>query len=123
MAKEIRILKKLRKMQKELNGSDERGSIPHMANFGMLVLNDQENPVQTENDDDNLQLVGYFVMKRYHQTLEQFVCNKEKLNNVISIEITIQLLDAFKVVHACDRTYNDLKLQNIMVSKSRKQAN
>lgn len=97
-------------MQKELNGSDERGSIPHMANFGMLVLNDQENPVQAENDDDNLQLVGYFVMKRYHQTLEQFVCNKEKLNNIISIEITMQLLDAFKVVHACDRTYNDLKL-------------
>jgi hypothetical protein len=43
LAKEIRILKKLRKMQKELNGNDERGSIPHMANFGMLVLNDQEN--------------------------------------------------------------------------------
>jgi hypothetical protein len=32
-------------MQKELNGNDERGSIPHMANFGMLVLNDQENHV------------------------------------------------------------------------------
>ena len=30
-------------MQKELNGGDERGSIPHMANFGMLVLNDHEN--------------------------------------------------------------------------------
>ena len=41
-----------------------------MANFGMLVLNDQEDPVQTDNDDENLQLVGYFVMKRYNQTLE-----------------------------------------------------
>ena len=77
-------------MQKELNGNEERGSIPHMANFGMLVLNDHETQAaQTDTDDENLQLVGYFVMKRYNQTLEQFVCNKEKLNNIISIEITI----------------------------------
>ncbi len=38
-----------------------------------------------------------------------------------TITIVIQLLEAFEVIHECDRTYNDLKLKNIMVSKSRKQ--
>ena len=70
MAKEIRILKKLRKTQKDLHGADVRGSIPHMANFGMIVINDSKDGAQVDDDDENLQLVGYFVMKRYSQTLE-----------------------------------------------------
>ena len=37
-----------------------------MANFGMLVLNDQVSNTNEDNDDENLQLVGYFVMKRYN---------------------------------------------------------
>jgi hypothetical protein len=63
-------LKKLRKTQKDLHGQETRGSIPHMANFGMIVINDSPDGTKTDDDDENLQLVGYFVMKRYNQTLE-----------------------------------------------------
>jgi hypothetical protein len=51
-----------------------------MANFGMIVINDSTNGTKTDADDENLQLVGYFVMKRYSQTLEQYVCNKEEVD-------------------------------------------
>lgn len=70
-----------------MNGADQRGSIPHMANFGMIVINDSINVSKSETEDENLQLVGYFVMKRYSMTLEQYVCNKEELDPLTTIDI------------------------------------
>ena len=93
-----------------MNGADQRGAIPHMANFGMIVINDSINAAKSETDDENLQLVGYFVMKRYSMTLEQYVCNKEELDPLTTIDIISQLIGAYEIIHECDRTYNDLKL-------------
>jgi hypothetical protein len=95
-----------------MHGADQRGAIPHMANFGMIVINDSVNGAKqtSENDDENLQLVGYFVMKRYSMTLEQYVCNKEDLDPLTTIDIITQLIGAYEIIHQCDRTYNDLKL-------------
>lgn len=93
-----------------MNGADQRGAIPHMANFGMIVINDSFNASKSETDDENLQLVGYFVMKRYSMTLEQYVCNKEELDPLTTIDIISQLIGAYEIIHECDRTYNDLKL-------------
>jgi len=45
---------------------------------------------------------------------------KDKLfSNTDCFEIIIQLLTIFEIVHSSFRTYNDLKLANIMVSNTR----
>lgn len=58
-------------------------------------------------------------MRRYEQTLEDFLDKRFdtsiKLERSDLLEIIIQLIDIFKVLHACKRTYNDLKLANIMI--------
>ena len=68
--KEISVLKTCRKMQKKLCGPDARGPIPHMGAFGKLTINDSTNDVP---EKINLE---YFIMKRYSQTLDSFMVNK-----------------------------------------------
>lgn len=72
ITEEISILKKLRKEQKNLYGPDFRGFTPHCVNFGMLVMSDDISEGQSNGDPDkqNAVLIGYFVMKRYDQTLD-----------------------------------------------------
>jgi serine/threonine protein kinase len=54
-------------------------------------------------------------MHRYEKTLESFASNG-KLSKVDCLDIIYQLIDIFKIVHLSKRTYNDLKLANIMIN-------
>ena len=78
LAKEIRILKLLRKKQKEMHGQKVSGSIPQMTNFGMIVVDDSKSDLDFV--EENAKLYGYFVMKKYAQTLEEYSAVREEMD-------------------------------------------
>lgn len=55
-------------------------------------------------------------MKRYSQTLGDYMASSEASHMDI-FEIMQQLVQAFEIIHRCGLTYNDLKPENIMITK------
>ena len=56
-------------------------------------------------------------MPHYEMNLKQYLSQlqgQQKFEKII--DVTIKILNIFKYVHCAKRTYNDLKLTNIMVS-------
>ena len=73
---EIRILKQVRKSQKELYGEKCSSYTPTCTNFGMIVMESEEP-----------QLAGYLIMKRYTMNLEQYILSNTDISatNIIQI--------------------------------------
>jgi serine/threonine protein kinase len=59
-------------------------------------------------------------MEKFDTTLEHYIQKltkqKRKLEPSECLEIIIQLMSIFEIVHKSKRTYNDLKLANIMIN-------
>ena len=61
------------------------------------------------------QVTGYFIMPKYTENLDQYLQRQSKIDSQTILKIIVQLIEAFDIVHASGRTFNDLKPQNIMV--------
>ena len=90
--------------------------------FGNLGAYDHSTQTSSETlmkpSKDSVQ-VRFFIMPRYYCTLEQFIAyHREQglpIDKSVYLEVISQLLMTFRALHDCKRTYNDLKLANIMV--------
>lgn len=87
ITEEIRTLKNVRKSQKMLYGDKCSLYTPVCTNFGMLVLQ--------EHSDDDAELVGYLVMKRYSMNLESYIISKPTLSITEIMTISKSILIAF----------------------------
>lgn len=55
-------------------------------------------------------------MKRYSMNLESYIVSKPSLSIIKLLQISKSVLQAFQINHNAGITFNDLKLQNIMIS-------
>ena len=99
-------------MQKQLYGVNAKGPIAHMGAYGKILIDDS-----AKVNKKDIQSLDYFVMKRYSQTLGDFMASAEVTHSDI-FEIIKQILQAFEIIHKCGLTYNDLKPENVMITKS-----
>ena len=62
-------------------------------------------------------MVVYFTMPLYDMNLQEYL---SKLKGMLKIEkimdVASKIVSIFKYTHCAKRTYNDLKLQNIMIN-------
>ena len=62
-------------------------------------------------------MVSFYLMPRYEMNLKKYLSLLKGLHKIWKIiDITIKIVNIFKYVHCAKRTYNDLKLTNIMVN-------
>ena len=54
-------------------------------------------------------------MPKYAEDLDQYIERQTRIDFETVLKITVQLIEAFYIVHSSGRTFNDLKPQNIMV--------
>ena len=82
-----------------------------MVDYGMLILNNFTSGRQKKSS----QVAGYFIMPKYTENLDQYIQRQSNIDNETVLKFTVQLIEAFEIVHSSGRTFNDLKPQNIMV--------
>ena len=64
------------------------------------------------------------VLKRYGDTLEKFLFKRnEPFTLACTIKIGIRVLEQLRLIHEAGFTYNDLKLDNILVGECRDEPN
>lgn len=64
------------------------------------------------------------VLRRYGDTLEKFLFKRnEPFTLPCALKIGIKLFDQLKLIHEAGFTYNDLKLDNILVGECRDEPN
>ena len=56
-------------------------------------------------------------MKRYTINLEKYISKSQKISVIKFLEISKNILNAFQIIHNAGYVYNNLKLQNIMISE------
>ena len=84
---------------------------PRIIDYGLLNLANFE-PLST-----NHMLVAFFIMPLYELNLRDYLSKFEGMQKVGKIiEIVSKLVRILKYVHASKRTFNDLKLENIMIN-------
>lgn len=128
ITEEIKVLKKLRKSQKSLYDEQMRKYIPQCFNFGMIVVSNftynesavtnSSRATSTDSSKEDSRLLGYFIMRRYDQNLEKFVCKSKNLHLRTLLDIHLQLIYSFQIISHAGLVFNDLKLQNIMINQN-----
>jgi len=62
------------------------------------------------------QIWSYMVQEKLGDTLESVLFERNApFTEKTVLQIGIQLLDSFKIIHECGCTYNDLKLDNVLI--------
>jgi len=70
------------------------------------------------------QLWSYMTLRRYGDTLEKYLFKRnEPFSLDCSIKIGMKLLEQLRIIHAAGYTYNDLKLDNVLVGECRDEPN
>ena len=87
--------------------------MPKLIDFGILIMYDFDKVTK-----DSKRLCGYYIMPKYQVNLEEYMKDLKGVKRAMTIlEVAIQLLPIFQLVHKSNRTFNDLKPENIMVDK------
>ena len=108
--KEINAMKKSYKKSLEIH-SDHKSSIPEVVEYGMIIKNsdnllEQEEPV----------LMSYMIMPRYGGNLENYFEKQGcHMTNESILQFGISMLRMLEGIHAAGFTYNDIKLDNVLV--------
>ena len=91
--------------------------MPKVIAEGNLIMYNFDK-VSPEGCYDSVKLCKYYIMPLYEMNLKQYMSHfkspKERYCRIF--EITKQLLGILKYVHAARRTFNDMKLENIMIN-------
>lgn len=109
----------------------KESSIPSIVSKGLFVqaVKDQksDNSLNEQNDisvnsssldllQNDKKICSYYVMRKYGRNLETiFEGQNFCMSTKTILQIGIVLLGIIEKIHAADYTYNDLKLDNIMV--------
>ena len=82
--------------------------------YGVLM---HLNPLYSESNQENEYILqSYLIIPRYGLSLEQYFLNVNQTWSVESIvHLGSYLIDSLRLIHEVGYTYNDLKLDNIMV--------
>lgn len=108
---EIQVLKTIRKSYKQ---NTERAAksypIPQIISHGVFKMTFGEITDAS---------VCFYVMKQFDQNLEQYFSTQNTLSTKMVFSIVKKLIDAIQVVHEAGYVYNDIKLENIMIQKSK----
>ena len=113
--KEINAMKKSFKKSQEIM-NDPMCSIPEVIQYGMIIqstecLQLKEEPI----------LMSYMIMPRFGSNLENYFENQGcKMSNQSVLYFGTKLLKMLEGIHAAGFTYNDLKLDNVLVGYQNK---
>lgn len=84
---------------------------PRVSNYGLCEL------INFKENDSESKKVGFYTMPLYEMDLKQYLSQFKGLKKVEKIlDVVHKLASIFKYVHCSKRTYNDLKLQNVMIN-------
>ena len=93
----------------ELSQEINYDATPRVQSYGLLNLTNFERGCKEKH-------VAFFTMPHYEMNLKEYL---SKLNGVNKIEkvldVALKLVSIFKYTHCAKRTFNDLKLDNIMI--------
>ena len=80
-----------------------------MSNFNSIDDCKIKSP-KAKNSPENEKIAGYFIMEKFDLNVEQFFskCSPD-VNMGFVFKMAHDVVDAFEVLHATARTYNDLK--------------
>ena len=121
----VKVSPNLRLIGKEVRALQHvgRDSVPNVISSGIIVSNLEPVEKAKEADSsiesvfaDRKDFVAYYVMPRFGRNLEVLhaECNFQFSSDTI-LRIGAGLIDVFHDIHASGYTYNDLKLDNIVV--------
>ena len=100
IANEIKAIKRV--------NSNEKAMVPKLLEYGMLVMH---NYKEGQN-----KIAGFYIMPKYEMSLLDHL-EKHKFAPSEIFRMTLSLIDIFESIHDSGYVYNDLKPQNIMVTK------
>jgi len=98
----------MRKIYTKQDKTNQKFTTPEVVDYGMILFTD----LIAQHEE----LLSYMVMPRYGQNLEAFFEKQNcSISNASILEIARGTLSMLEGVHAAGYSYNDLKLDNIMV--------
>ena len=126
LGREIKALEKIQQNKKMDMFYDPYDYIPPIIDKGLFLLSktpDKQYSSGTNNFSDSFnefedqkEIYSYYVMPKYGKNLEHLF---EKFNQQFSsktiILLGISILEILEKVHSAGYTYNDLKLDNILI--------
>jgi len=128
LGREIEALKDIKSKETKLNLAYPYDYVPVILIKGMFILekpsNDPSAVVSSTDFDDESELqmsedkkfLSFYVMPKYGQNLEQlFTHYNNHFTTKTILQIGIKLVDIIEKVHLAGFTYNDLKLDNILI--------
>ena len=82
---------------------------PRVQSYGLLNLTNFERGC-------NQKQVAFFTMPHYEMNLKEYLTKLEGVNKIEKIlDVALKMVSIFKYTHCAKRTFNDLKLDNIMI--------
>ena len=117
--KEINAMKKMQKIMTKTVGQESE--VPEIIHYGIIALKNnfsdiEQQPMECDNEDQQYQLMSYFIIPRFGQNLEDyFEIVKNKLSRKSAYGLGLRIIDIIEKIHAAGYTYNDLKLDNLLI--------
>lgn len=112
--KEISTMKKITQVYLANKGGDPEmnyDATPQILCYGMLNL------ANFDEKSESLRLNTFYIMPLYEMNLKQYLSKLDGVRKIEKIiDVTNKLVTIFKYIHCAKRTFNDLKLENIMVN-------
>ena len=106
LTQEIRTISRMRKaFKKNRDPSTCYCGYPSMRSYGIIKMITPEGEL----------LAGFYVMRLCQMTLDAHINSNNSVSVLQCFQIAIELLDTLELLHETGRTYNDLKLNNIML--------
>ena len=111
---EISTMKKISQVfnansKSELSKEINYDATPRVISYGLLTLENFEN-------ESEVKYVAYCIMPHYEMNLKEYLNKLSGINKIEKIiEVALKLISIFKYTHCAKRTFNDLKLENVMV--------
>ena len=86
---------------------------PRVSDYGLFKL---VNFGEIDAKKDS-KTVAFYIMPLYEMNLQEYLRQFSGVQKIEKIlDVTYKLVSIFKYVHCSKRTFNDLKLQNIMIN-------
>ena len=92
-------------LSKEMNYD----ATPRLSTYGLMELDNFNSLGENK-------IMAFFCMPHYEMNLSEYMKKLQGLNKIEKIiDTTLKLVCIFKYTHCAKRTFNDLKLENVMV--------
>ena len=113
---EIEVLKTIRKKEKAGKFEFPYDYIPQVVSKGMFVLDDPGDQMVAESNEEGKSFMSYYVMPKFGRNLENLFHDFDCVfSDKTILQIGFRLLEIIEKIHDSGFTYNDLKLDNILI--------